>query len=77
MQLFTPSTVSKVVVSSHPAAILHELFKSFELPVTIFSFQSHEKTVRRIDVTTNHVEPKKYSIYKGLWNISPKDSNAC
>lgn len=42
-----------------------------------FRQELREITVRGFNCLTRGVVPKKYSICRGLWNISPADENAC
>ena len=75
-EFFTPSTVSKIVVGPYWAGITPVFFQTSENAVMV---------LERLDLgcfwgirqDASHVVPKYYSIYWGLWNVSPRDHDAC
>ena len=76
-QFLTPGAISVIVVRSQPATVISKSFETFQFPMMFFRQELCEITVRGFNCLTRGVVPKKYSICRGLWNISPADENAC
>ena len=76
-KLFTPCTISKIVVGSQPTAIIGIFFHSCKLALMMFRLGVDKMLVSKVELFTGHMESDKYSMYRTFWNISPKDFNSC